>query len=295
VVNAAVPSAWRSGRVRASGVTLATYETGSDASGARVVLLLHGLGHWTDGAWGRLVPHLDPSLRYVAFDLPGFGASEKPDAPYDAAYFRRVMHDAVTALGLQHFALVGHSLGGFIAADYAGEHPERVTHLALIAPAGFSRTPRHLFYGLAGALARGLLASAPGHDLFARGPSRRFIARIFERGVVDASSLDPAHVERAYELSQELALRKAFAGVYAGALRTFAMRRRVHADLARYLGPVLCAWGKHDRYIGIAALREVRRIYPQATTLVLDRSGHLPTLEEPEKLGAALRVFLGSV
>ena len=40
------------------------------------VLLLHGLGHWTDGAWGRLVPQLDPALRYVAFDLPGFGASD---------------------------------------------------------------------------------------------------------------------------------------------------------------------------------------------------------------------------
>jgi pimeloyl-ACP methyl ester carboxylesterase len=284
-VNAAVPSAWRSGRVNASGVTLATYETGSDASGARVVVLLHGLGHWTDGAWGRLVPQLDPALRYVAVDLPGFGASEKPDAPYDAAYFRRVTEAAVDALGLERFALVGHSLGGFIASDYAGAHPERVSHLALIAPAGFSRTPRHLFYGLAGALARGL---------FVRAPSKRFVARIFERGVVDASSLDPAHVERAYELAQELALRKAFAGVYTSALHTFAHRRRIHADLARYRGPVICAWGKHDRYIGIAALREVQRIYPQATTLVLDHSGHLPTLEEPERLGSALRSFFNS-
>jgi pimeloyl-ACP methyl ester carboxylesterase len=292
VVNASVPSAWRSGRVRASGVTLATYETGSDASDARVVLLLHGLGHWTDGAWGRLVPRLDPALRYVAFDLPGFGASEKPDAPYDAAYFRRVTEDFVAALGAERFALVGHSLGGFIAADYAGAHPERVTQLALIAPAGFSRTPRHLFYGLAGALARGLASSAAGRGMFVRAPSKRFIARIFERGVADASALDPDQIDRAYQLAQDLALRKAFAGVYTGALHAFARRRQIHADLARYRGPAFCAWGKHDRYIAVAALREVQRIYPHATTLVLDRSGHLPQLEEPEKLGAALRTFL---
>ena len=129
MLNAAVPSPWRAGRVRAADATLATYETGSDAPDAPVVLLLHGLGHWTDAAWGRLVPHLDPALRYVAFDLPGFGASEKPDAAFDLAYFRRVLDDVVAALRLERFALVGHSLGGFIAADYAGAHPGRVTHL----------------------------------------------------------------------------------------------------------------------------------------------------------------------
>ncbi|HWT06489.1 MAG TPA: hypothetical protein VN224_12080, partial [Xanthomonadales bacterium] len=66
MLNAAVPSPWRAGRVRAADAMLATYETGSDAPGAPVVLLLHGLGHWTDAAWGRLVPQLDPALRYVA-------------------------------------------------------------------------------------------------------------------------------------------------------------------------------------------------------------------------------------
>jgi pimeloyl-ACP methyl ester carboxylesterase len=285
VVSASVPSAWRNGRVGAAGVTLATYETGSEASGAEVVLLLHGLGHWTDGAWGRLVPHLDPALRYVAFDLPGFGASEKPDAPYDAAYFRTITHAAVAALGLKRFALIGHSLGGFIAADYAGAYPELVTKLALIAPAGFSRTPRHLFFGLASVLARGL---------FVREPSKRFVTRVLTGAVSDAAVIDAAHIERAYELSQDLALRKAFAGVYTGAVRTFATRTKLHANFARYHGPVICAWGKHDRYIRVAALNEVERVYPQATTLILENSGHLPALEEPEKLGAALRAFLAS-
>jgi pimeloyl-ACP methyl ester carboxylesterase len=55
---------------------------------------------------------------------------------------------------------------------------------------------------------------------------------------------------------------------------------------------VFCAWGKHDRYIPLTALRAVQRVYPQATTLILERSGHLPMIEEPEELGAALRAFL---
>ena len=284
-MSADVPSGWRAKRVRAGGVKLATYETGSAAAGARTVLLLHGLGHWTDAAWGRLVPRLDPALRYVAFDLPGFGASEKPAAAYDLAFFRGVTEAVVAALGLDRIALVGHSLGGLIAADYASAHPSGVTHLALIAPAGFSRTPRFLFFALAGALAQ---------RLFVPRPSRRFVARVLERGVVDATVLDPEHVERAYALTQEPALRKAYAGVYGGALRSIANRRALHGGFARYAGPVFCAWGAHDRYIRIGALRNVQRVYPHATTLVLHHSAHLPMIEEPDVLGAALREFLAS-
>ncbi|MDB5071810.1 MAG: alpha/beta hydrolase [Candidatus Eremiobacteraeota bacterium] len=286
MVSAAVPSAWRARRIHATGVTLAAYETGSDASDAPVVLLLHGLGHWTDGAWGRLVPHLDPALRYVAFDLPGFGASDKPDVRYDRAYFRRVMDEAVDALGLERFALLGHSLGGFIAADWAGAHPERATHLALIAPAAFARTSRHLVYAL--------IASRAPRALVTLRPSKRFVARTLRRAVADPAAIDAEHLERAYELAQDLAVRNAFTGVYAAAAKAFTESREWHAAFARYTGPVFCAWGKHDRYIPIAALRDVTRVYPHATTIVLARSGHLPMLEEPETLGAALRAFFAS-
>ena len=283
MVNAALPSAWRASRIRAAGITLAAYETGSTASDARTVLLLHGLGHWTDGAWGRLVPQLDPALRYLAIDLPGFGASDRPDTTYDAAYFRAVLDAALAALSLQRFALIGHSLGGFIAADLAGAHADRVTHLALIAPAGFSRTPRYLAYALASEFAR---------RLFVPRPSRGFVARIFRRGVADPAALDSAHIDRAYELAQDFAVRRAFASVYAGAIRTFLGRRRLHDRFARFRGPVFCAWGARDRYIGPGALREITRVYPQAETLLLERCGHFPALEEPRRLGAALRAFL---
>src|SRR6202043_1433177 len=79
-VKRTAPPAWRATTVGAAGVQLAVFEAGSTSPGAPAVVLLHGLGHWSDAAWSKLVPQLDPSCRYVAFDLPGFGASEKPDA-----------------------------------------------------------------------------------------------------------------------------------------------------------------------------------------------------------------------
>jgi 2-hydroxymuconate-semialdehyde hydrolase len=286
VVNAAVPSGWRTGHVRAGGVRLATYEAGSDASDAPVVLLLHGLGHWTDGAWGRLVPMLDPGLRCVAFDLPGFGGSEKPDVRYDRAFFRRVLDEAVDALDVKRFALIGHSLGGLVAADWAGAHPGRVTHLALIAPAAFSRTPRHLIFAL--------LASGPGRLLFNTRPSRQFVAGTLLNAVFDPASIDPAHIELAVEIARDRAMRRAFGGVYSAAVATFIHRKTLHANFAGYGGPVFCAWGIHDRYINVSSLRDVIRVYPRATTLLLDRSGHLPMIEQPNELAAALNVFLAS-
>ncbi|HEX3550524.1 MAG TPA: alpha/beta hydrolase [Candidatus Elarobacter sp.] len=284
-MSALVPFAWRARRVRAASTEIAAFEAGAGDARAPCVVLVHGLGHWSDAAWSRLVPHLDGARRYVAFDLPGFGASAKPAVRYDAAYFARVLDEVTAALAPERFALVGHSLGGFIAADFAGRHPERVGRLALIAPAGFTRAPRHVGFSL--------LARAIGAPLATRAPSRRFVRRIVERAVHDPASIDEAHVERAYALAQELAMRRAFTGVYAAAADLFTGRDAVHARFARYAGPVLCAWGRHDRYIRIDALRAVRRVYPRAETLVLERSAHLPMVEEPFVLGAALDTFLG--
>src|SRR5260370_5497329 len=142
-VKRTAPLAWRTTRVRAAGVELAVFEAGSTSPGAPAVVLLHGLGHWSDAAWGRLVPQLAPSCRYVPFRLPAFAASQKPDVRYDLPFFTATFDAAVAELELDVFALVGHSLGGGIAAHYAGAHPHRVPPLALLAPAVLAHPAPH--------------------------------------------------------------------------------------------------------------------------------------------------------
>ncbi|MBV8645692.1 MAG: alpha/beta fold hydrolase, partial [Candidatus Eremiobacteraeota bacterium] len=282
-MNLAGPLAWRERTIVAHGARLAVFEAGSAEPGAPCVLLLHGLGHWSDAAWGAVVPLLDPSARYVALDLPGFGASEKPRAAYDLNYFRDVLDDTIAQLVPERFALIGHSLGGFLAADYAGREPGRVERLALIAPAGFGRAPRHLVYALAGGFARWA---------FTRPPSRRLVQRALLRSVADPASLDDAIVERAHALAQERPVREAFASIYAGALRVFANAGALQAGFARYHHAVLCIWGERDRYLSVRGTREVARVYPNARTLVLPETGHLPMIERPAETGEALKTFL---
>jgi pimeloyl-ACP methyl ester carboxylesterase len=283
VVNAAAPPAWRARTLRAQGRAVAAFEAGNPSGPA--VLLLHGLGLWTQAAWDRLVPRLDPALRYVAFDLPGFGASEKADAAYDVTFFRAVLTDVVHELGFERFALIGHSLGGRLAADYAGLHPHEITRLALIAPAGFVHPRRHLALAIAASLAR---------PLFLRTPRAGLVDATLQHSVVDPTVFEPSVVARAHALAGERALRGAFARVYAAGLHNLGprARRAAQAGYARYDGPVLCAWGRHDRYLPIAALDVVRRVYPQARTLVLEHSAHLAMVEEPDALAGPLREFL---
>jgi pimeloyl-ACP methyl ester carboxylesterase len=279
------PPAWREAAVQAAGVRIASFSWGSSAAAAPCVVLLHGLGHWSEAAWGELVPRLDPSVRYLAFDWPGFGASERPAARYDVAYFRDILDAVVDAAGIERFALVGHSLGGCVAAAYAADHAERVRALALIAPAGFGRTPRHLAFGITALLTRPLLA---------RLWPRPLVRPAFRRAVLEPERLDPAMLARAGELFDDRKLRDAYARVYAGVPANFVGRARLHARWSQYRGPVFCAWGRHDRYIAVRAMRDVVRVYPDASSLILERSGHLPMVEEPAELAAALRAFLSA-
>jgi abhydrolase domain-containing protein 6 len=251
---------------------IAVFECGTQDAQAPVALLVHGLGHWTQGAWDAMAALLQTTHRVIAFDLPGFGASDKPDARYDLPFFLATMHEIVQALNLRRFTLVGHSLGGMIAADYAGAFPAEVEMLTLIAPAGFLRTPK-IFVRI--------VAGEPAARLFSLRPSRRFVRELLEQTFYDKSLINQDVFEHAYELSQDPLVCRAFLRVYAGALRDFLDPPGFEARLARYTGPTLLVWGKQDEFIPTRALATARKVYPHADVLLLDRCGHSPNVEMP--------------
>jgi 4,5:9,10-diseco-3-hydroxy-5,9,17-trioxoandrosta-1(10),2-diene-4-oate hydrolase len=279
----AVASMWRTFRLGPAGDEIAVFETGSRDPHAPAVLLVHGLGHWTEGAWERIIPYLDPRLRIVAFDLPGFGSSDRPDAAYDDQFFAGAMTRVVAATMPARFALVGHSLGGAIAARYAAAHPEQLSRLVLIAPAGFLRGVRYVYAAL---------GTAPIQWLMHRRPSRRTVRWIKERTVADPSVIAVEMMERAYELAEDPGMRRAFARVYATALRELAHADEIEARLHAWNGPTLLAWGRKDALIPLRGLDDAARVYPQAEVVIFPWSGHVPMLEEPTAFGTRLNAFL---
>ncbi len=103
-------------------------------AGEPTIILLHGFGG-SIRTWGR-VPDALSCGRVVVFDLPGFGASGRPNVSYDLDSQRRRVVAAMDSLGIQRAVFAGASMGGGVAALIAARSPGRVTALALFAPSG---------------------------------------------------------------------------------------------------------------------------------------------------------------
>ncbi|HLK39240.1 MAG TPA: alpha/beta hydrolase, partial [Polyangiaceae bacterium] len=96
-----------------------------------VVLLVHGIGSSRRKWEPQVAPLVALGYRVLRFDLRGFGDSTTPAAPHEMRHFSGDLAALVEALDLGRFHLVGHSLGGMIAQQFALDHPGRVRTLAL--------------------------------------------------------------------------------------------------------------------------------------------------------------------
>jgi pimeloyl-ACP methyl ester carboxylesterase len=106
--------------------------------GERPVVLVHAFAG-NSSHWAEQLAHLRQTRRTVAIDLRGHGQSEPPrNGDYTVASMAEDLAVAVDRLNLSRFVLVGHSMGGAVAAAYAGGHPERVSGLVLVGTPGKS-------------------------------------------------------------------------------------------------------------------------------------------------------------
>src|SRR5262245_14209359 len=110
----------------------------SEGGKGETILVLHGFGASGD-SWNRLAGSLTKNHRVIAPDLPGWGASTRIDVESYAypAQLQRLESLAQT-LKLDRFHLMGHSMGGFLAAAYAAQFPQRVITLGLLCPHGMT-------------------------------------------------------------------------------------------------------------------------------------------------------------
>jgi pimeloyl-ACP methyl ester carboxylesterase len=130
---------WAPGEVQhveVDGVDIAYIDEGM--IDAPPVVLLHGLSSWM-GFWEHQVPALSEHHRVLALDLPGYGASGRPDAPFSPPWYADLVVRWLDALEVDRAVFVGHSMGGQVALTLALRHPDRVERLVLSAPAGFER------------------------------------------------------------------------------------------------------------------------------------------------------------
>jgi pimeloyl-ACP methyl ester carboxylesterase len=112
-----------------SNLDLFYYEDGQ--SHLENLILIHGLGDEAD-TWRHVILPLAQNFHVYAFDLPGFGRSDKPDRVYSPSFFLDVLNDFISSAGIENTVLMGNSLGAILAQGYALDHPDSVSGLILV-------------------------------------------------------------------------------------------------------------------------------------------------------------------
>jgi pimeloyl-ACP methyl ester carboxylesterase len=257
----------------------------SGGSGTPVVLL-HGFP-LDRTMWDDVADALR-GARVVRIDLRGCGESEPSDGPALMEVLAGDVGALLDTLGIERAAIVGHSIGGYVALAFFRMYAERVAGLALVAS--------HVAADAAGSAAAG--ASAEQRTLAA---ARDELARELERsGRMDAAIasylpryLAPGAYRERPELVERLRAQMATQNPAGCAQLIRGMQARVDGGdvLADVLVPALVIAGAQDTYLDPETLRGIATAM-RATYVRLEGVGHLPTAEAPRDTGAALATFV---
>ena len=211
----------------------------------------------------------------VAFDLPGFGRSGMPAENRFASYAQDILC-ALDILGVGSFSLVGHSVGGSVAAELSEQASDRTLNLTLLAPAGFGPVPlAQLLGGSAlGRLARLGVPLALSNPLSAAG----IYMAVVSHGHLPERQLLGRVIRRAFSTAPGAVAANEAIVVAARDPDGFAHRS------VRYAGPVSVLWGTSDVLIPVSHAARVCEALPQAKLTVWEGMGHHPQRERPEQL-----------
>lgn len=253
----------------ANGLSTRLLDTGGP--GAPVVLI-HGLAASIE-IWERIVPALRARHRVIAFDLPGYGEADKPDAPYNAAFFVAQLKGFVDALNLERAHFVGSSLGASLIVRFSAANLGRIDRAVLAAPGGFGRSV-HPFL------------KAPTLPLigYALGmPMRATTAFAVRLAMADRRQATRELIATALRYAKLPGGQRAFVRTLKDVISVFGVKDRASFETqARGLArPVLVAWGKQDRLFNVAQSDRALKLLPRAERELYDGCGHYPQWEQP--------------
>ncbi|WP_343601943.1 alpha/beta hydrolase [Mycobacterium sp.] len=108
------------------------------AGSGPVILLIHGIGD-NSTTWDAVQATLAQRFTVIAVDLLGHGQSDKPRADYSVAAYANGMRDLLSVLDIERVTVVGHSLGGGVAMQFAYQFPQLVERLVLVGTGGVTK------------------------------------------------------------------------------------------------------------------------------------------------------------
>lgn len=249
-----------------------------DTGNGTPVVFIHGFGASMYGWRYQLPVVVAAGYRVVVIDNRGFGFSDKPAHGYTNAAYAHLIVSLLDSLGIASAVLVGHSMGGAIAAEVALAHPDRVRGMVLIDAAGYGiRWPgvlKVVRWPFVGAIATSFR-------------SRWFTGRVLRSTFADPSKVTEADVDQYYAPVPDPGYGHALRGV----LREFRFDS-LGGRLAGVQAPTLVLWGDMDRWIPLRDGSRFARELQRSELALLSRSGHDSPEESPDQVNRYLLAYL---
>ncbi|QYX58698.1 alpha/beta hydrolase [Roseovarius sp. SCSIO 43702] len=247
--------------------------------GGQVIVCIHGLTT-ASYVWGPIAEELAArGYRVLTYDHYGRGYSDRPRGDQDPAFFRDHLDHLLDALAVEKpVVLLGYSLGGAVAADYAAHRPARVRELALLAPAGL------------------------GHDL---GPAARLVAnhrrlgqwlmhltypRSFRAATRAERDLEQSSIPGIVDLQlRELDYRGFVPAVWSSLHHTLDHDLDTeHRAVAEARIPTLAIWAAEDDIIPVAGADRLASLNPAARNVIIPGAGHALAYTHTDRVLGAL-------
>jgi len=252
------------------------------------VVLLHGvLG--SHRSWAQLVSLLAEDFTLIAPDLLGHGDSSTPRGDYSLGAHAGGLRDLLDELGVQRATLVGHSLGGGVALQFAWLFPERVERLVLVSSGGLGRE-LSLLLRVPTMPGVGFMLPVVSSPWVLRGGGAlgRQLHRLGMRSAPDLEEL-----WRGYSRLGDVGARRAFLATLrtvvdpGGQTINATDKLPVMAEI-----PTMIVWGGRDRLIPVRHGLEAHRAIPSSRLEIFPKAGHFPHLEEPRRFAGLLVDFV---
>ncbi len=258
------------------------------AGSGPALLLVHGIGDSSD-TWRPVFEQLAERHTVIAPDLLGHGRSEKPRGDYTVAGYANGMRDLLSILEVDCATVIGHSLGGGVAAQFAYQFPDRCERLVLVGSGGVGRTVSPLLR----------MAAVPGVELLmpllglppVKVASRlgAGLMRLFDT----ALGRDAEEILAVFDALPDMEARRAIlrtlrSGVdWQGQVITMLDRAYMAEGL-----PTLIVWGRRDAIIPLGHGRLAQLAFPGSELEIFDEAGHFPHHSDPARFARVVGAFV---
>ena len=234
------------------------------------LLVLHGAGG--NRGWTRWMQRVAEGFTVWAPTHPGFGRSGDADWMEGIDDLARFHLWFIDAAGLRRPHVLGHSIGGWAAAEMAAMSPRSIDRLVLVAPVGLKPESGEIL------------------DVFYYPPAQLLAMTVHDPKTIpewdDLFGRPPSPAELAIAVrNREMTARLTW--------KPYMHNPRLARFLPRVTNPTLIVWGREDRVVPVACGEQYRQLLPNATLSVFERCGHLPPIEQPDAFARLVVDFLG--